>query len=105
MSAPLLAQLRLTLSQLDGQSTTSYSLLDQQVLRKQLTATIKTLHALYPDGLSFSERQEFIAALLPLEHQFLHVTLVAPVVFPLATWQTLHQSLQKVITKALVLLS
>jgi hypothetical protein len=105
MSAPLLAQLQLTLTQLGGQSTAAYSLLEQHALRHQLTSTIKTLHALYPDGLSFSERQEFIATLLPLEQQFLQVTVVAPVALPLATWQTLHQSLQTVITKALALLS
>lgn len=105
MPPPLLAQLQLTLTQLAGQSTAAYSLLDQHALRRQLTATIKTLHALYPDGLSFNERQEFITALLPLEQQFLQVTGITPVALPLATWQTLHHSLQTVITKALALLS
>lgn len=105
MSLLLLAQLRQTLVRLDGQSPTIYSALDQQTLRLQLTSTLKTLHELYPDGLSLPQRQEFIATPLPLEQQFLHVTRVAPVVMPLATWQTLHRSLQTVITKALALLS
>ena len=103
MSTLLLSQLRDTLSSLDAQNTTFYSLLDQHTLRRQLSSTIKTLHAIYPDGLTFGERQEFITTLLPLEQQFLSVTLVAPVGISLATWQLVHGSLQTVIRKALVL--
>ena len=100
-----MALLRDTLTSLNAQNTTFYSLLAQHTLRQQLCATIKTLHALYPDGLSAGERQEFIAALLPLEQQFLQGTLVVPVAVPLATWQQVHRSLQTVITKTFVLLA
>ncbi|WP_022824885.1 hypothetical protein [Hymenobacter norwichensis] len=104
MSILLLGQLRDTLTSLDTQNTTFYSLLAQHTLRQQLSATIKTLHAVYPDGMDTDERRAFIAVLLPLEQQFLQLTLVAPVAVPLATWQAVHGSLQKVITEALALL-
>ena len=105
MSTFLLGQLRDTLTSLDAQNTTFYSLLAQHTLRQQLSATIKTLHDIYPDGMDAGERHAFIAVLMPLEQQFLHVTQVAPLVVPLATWQAVHSSLQTVITKALVLLT
>lgn len=105
MSTLLLSQLRDTLTSLDAQNPTFYSLLEQHTLRQQLTTTLKTLHDIYPDGLASGERQEFIAGLLPLERQFLQVTLVAPVAVPLATWQAIHCALQTVITKALALLT
>jgi hypothetical protein len=105
MSTFHLDQLHHTLTRLEKQSTMYYSTADKQDLQRLFTCTFNTLHNLYPVSLSPEERERFIAALRPLEQQFLQVTQTAAAPIPLASWQAVHKSLRIVTKKAIWLLS
>lgn len=94
-----LAQLRYTLERLHELPCTPNTAAHKKSLRELLTVTIKTLHELYPDGLSYQQRYRFVYNLQELERRFLALTPGSSV--PIELWPDVHQTLQITIEAAL----
>lgn len=94
-----LAQLRYTLERLQALPSKEYAAANKKLLRELLTATLKSLHDLYPDSLSFDQRYRFVYNLNSLELQFLAITPGNEV--PVHLWASVHATLQSTIETAL----